>query len=446
LDFIDIIAEFHDLFFNYLINREYFRIMINFRKMWKELGVELELHDELLDSMEKMHENNFLWQKKRPVEMKRFDNSLHQSHSGRVSEILEHRKSGGKSIGTFCIYVPDEIAFAVNVIPIPLCGGSGWSIHFADKLLPRDICPLIRSTFGMAISGTCPYKKLKDFALGETTCDAKKKTWDLFKFKVLEVPQKKNKIDEELWLSEVQRFKKMMEKLSDSSIDPEKLSESIKLLNRKREMLRKINEYRKLPEPPISGLDALLISQIALNQDINAFISDAEILDKELEKRASDGISAYPGKGKRILIAGSPSPMGYSKVHYIAEASGLRVVADESCTGIRYFRGLVDETKNGVDDMVKAIAERYFSIDCSCFSPNTERVDNILDIIKEYKVDGVIHNILQYCHGFNIEARMIDKALEKNGIPSLIIETDYSKEDIGQIRTRIEAFAEMLEE
>ena len=126
----------------------------DFRQMWTDLGINLELHDELMASMGKLHERTHLSQKNRPEQMEYFDHSLHACHAERVAEILEYRKNGGKSICTFCIYVPDEIAYAVEVLPIPLCGGSGWSVDYADKMLPRDICPLIRSTFGMAFSGT----------------------------------------------------------------------------------------------------------------------------------------------------------------------------------------------------------------------------------------------------------------------------------------------------
>lgn len=160
--------------------------------MWAELNMDVKLHDQLLENSGKNHSRNFLWQKNRPKAMLAFDRALHDSHGQRVAEVIEHRKAGGKSIGSFCIYLPDEIAMAAKVLNIPLCGGTGFSVNYADKILPRDICPLVRSTFGMALSGTCPYKTLKDFVVGETTCDAKKKTWDLLNFRVLEVPQKKN--------------------------------------------------------------------------------------------------------------------------------------------------------------------------------------------------------------------------------------------------------------
>lgn len=420
--------------------------MKNYKKMWEDLGLDLELHERLIANLSSLHKKTHLSQKNRPKTMTRFDSSFHASHAERVAEILDYRKKGGKSIGTFCIYVPDEIALAADVLPIPLCGGSDWSVSYADKMFPRDICPLIRSTFGMAFSKTCPYASLKDFALGETTCDAKKKAWDLLGFKVMEVPQRKNPADRDLWLQEVYDFKEMMEDLSGIKVTTERLGEKIKLVNRRRKTLQQINEFRKLPEPPVSGLDALLVSQVALNQDIHKFIEDAETLVNELRARADAGISSYDGDGIRVMIAGSPSPMGNAKIHYIAESSGLRIVVDESCTGLRYYRDRVDENQRSLDGMMKAIADRYFAIDCSCFSPNTERMESITQLVKEYNVQGVIQNILQYCHTYNIEAKMVENSLKKISIPSIKIESDYSQEDIGRIRTRLEAFSEVVRE
>ena len=418
--------------------------MKDFRKMWAELGMDLELHDQLMQDTSNLHKKIHLSQQNRPKTMERFDSSFHSSHAGRVAEIRELRKKGGKVIGTFCIFVPDEIAIAADVLPLPLCGGSGWSVSYADKLFPRDICPLIRSTFGMALSKTCPYASLKDFAVGETTCDAKKKTWDVLGIEVMEVPQRGNETDRSLWLEEVYKFKDKVEELSGTSVTPEALQNSIKLVNKKRSVLQQIDEFRKLPDPPISGLDALLVTQVSMNQDIHGFIHDAEALIEELKERVEKGFSAYGNKGHRVLIAGSPSPMGYAKVHHIVESSGLQIVADESCTGLRYFRDLVNEELNTLDEMIKAIADRYFEIDCACFSPNAERIENIKKIVGDYNVKGVVQSILQYCHTYNVEAKIIENSLKETGIPSIKIVTDYSQEDIGQIRTRIEAFAELL--
>lgn len=413
--------------------------------MWTDLGIHLELHDQLLESSERLFRKTHLWQKNRPSSMELFDRALHDSHGQRVAEIVAFRQAGGKSVGTFCIYVPDEIALAAGVLTIPLCGGSGWAVDHADRMLPRDICPLVRSTFGMALSGTCPYKKLKEFAIGETTCDAKKKTWDLFGFRSMEVPQKKDPADRELWLAEVRKFLSEMEALSGAAITADSLRRSIASHNAKRRILQAISGFRRLPEPPISGLDALLVSQVALNMDLEAFTCAGQRLVDELEKRAAEGVSAYGGPGVRVLFAGTPSPMGHAKVHWAAEMSGLRIVADESCTGSRYFRDLVPEDLETVDEMVEAIADRYFRIDCPCFSPNTERFEHLRATIGEYRAEAVVHNVLQFCHGFNIEAGALDRMLKEMGVPSVKIVSDYSEEDDEGIRMRLEAFREVIE-
>jgi len=413
--------------------------------MWTELSMDVKLHDQLLENSEKTHSRNFLWQKNRPETMKAFDRALHDSHGQRVAEVIGYRKAGGKSIGSFCIYLPDEISMAAGVLNIPLCGGSGFSVNYADKILPRDICPLVRSTFGMALSGTCPYKTLKDCVVGETTCDAKKKTWDLLNFRVLEVPQKKNDIDRNLWLAEVKDFAGQMEALSGRTITASSLRAGIRKQNRKRNVLNAINDFRKLTEPPISGLDALLVSQVAMNMDIDTFLETGKALLEELEDRAVKGISAYQEPGVRVLMAGTPSPMGYAKVHAAAEMSGLRVVIDESCTGLRYSRNNVPEDIETVDGMMQAIADRYFDIDCACFTPNTERRENLREMVNGFRVEAVVHNILQYCHGFNVEAGVMDKVLLEMNVPSMKIVSDYSQEDFEQIRIRMESFKGIVE-
>jgi len=413
--------------------------------MWTELSMDVKLHDQLLENSEKTHSRNFLWQKNRPETMKAFDRALHDSHGQRVAEVIGYRKAGGRSIGSFCIYLPDEISMAAGVLNIPLCGGSGFSVNYADKILPRDICPLVRSTFGMALSGTCPYKTLKDCVVGETTCDAKKKTWDLLNFRVLEVPQKKNDIDRNLWLAEVKDFAGQMEALSGKTITASSLRAGIRKQNRKRNVLNAINNFRKLTEPPISGLDALLVSQVAMNMDIDTFLETGKALLEELEDRAVKGISAYQEPGVRVLMAGTPSPMGYAKVHAAAEMSGLRVVIDESCTGLRYSRNNVPEDIETVDGMMQAIADRYFDIDCACFTPNTERRENLREMVNGFRVEAVVHNILQYCHGFNVEAGVMDKVLLEMNVPSMKIVSDYSQEDFEQIRIRMESFKGIVE-
>ncbi|MBD3370396.1 2-hydroxyacyl-CoA dehydratase [Candidatus Fermentibacteria bacterium] len=414
------------------------------KRVWDDLGLDLAAHEKLMESMERSHARTFLACDRRPESMGMFDAALHDAHGQRVADLIEHRRKGGGVIGTFCIYVPDEIALAVGIVPVPLCGGSNWPIKHADRVLPRDICPLVRSTMGMAVSETCPYKRAKNYALGETTCDAKKKAWDLFGIDSMELPQRKDSPDRELWLSEIRKFQHGVEELAGRQITEDALRRSIRICNRRRALLREVSELRKKPEPPITGLDALLVSQTALAMSPESFIGAAEALLEELRERIRNGYSAYPEVGPRVIFAGSPAPMGHAKVHAVAESIGLRIVADESCTGARYYRGHIPEDLLTVNGMLDAIADRYFEIDCACFSPNSERVDNVLRMIAEYGADGVVHNVLQYCHGYDIEARRLDGALRDAGIPSILIVSDYSAEDEQRIGIRLEAFRELL--
>jgi len=132
------------------------------------------------------------------------------------------------------------------------------------------------------------------------------------------------------------------------------------------------------------------------------------------------------------------------KLHHIIESSGAIVVCEESCTGTRFFSDLVKPTRENLDEQMKAIAERYLNIHCACFTPNDERLDDIVKLVKDYHVDGVVHYNLQFCHTYANEAVKVEKRLEKENIPLLRIETDYSDEDVGQLKTRIEAFLEMI--
>ena len=418
--------------------------MNNHDKMWKDLGLDVVLHKELLKSIDQTFKQTVGAQNQRPDTMLYFDNVLHKSHGGRVAELIEARGAGKKFVGTFCIYVPDEIAMAADAIPVALCGGTQFSIPYGERMFPRNICPLIKSTFGMALSKTCPYGPIKDLGVGETTCDAKKKAWDVVNFHVMEVPQKKGDLDFRLWRQAVVNFKNKIEELTGNKVAAHRLAETINIMNEKRRALQKLNEYRKLDPPPISGLDALVVMQAALNDEPVRFTEHLNKLNGELDDRVKRGVSPFRKGVKRIMISGCPSVMGNWKVHSLIEKSDAAIVVDETCTGTRYFSNLVDDGTEDLEKQLNALAERYMKIDCACFSPNNERMESIEKITNEHTVDGVVQYILQYCHGYNVEAIRVTGILNKRKIPNIKIETDYAEEDMGQLRTRIDAFLEQI--
>lgn len=368
-------------------------------------------------------------------------------YGSRIKEIINAKKQGQVVVGNFCIFVPEELILAVNGISVGLCAGSQSTISDAEKVLPRNICPLVKSAYGYALTKSNPYFLAADFVCGETTCDAKKKTWELMNKEipthVMEIPQKKRDVDKSLWLCEVKEFKTKIEKESKKEVSSYSLAKAIQIMNHKRSALRRLNNLRHHNPSPISGRDALLVEQIAFYDDPVRFTEKVNILCDELEERIKNGVYAAQMSAPRIMVAGSPMALPNWKVHNIIESAGGIVVNEESCIGTRYFNDDIAETGN-IDQQLSAITERYMKIKCACFTPNDDRIEQVIKECKESKSQGIINYSLQFCHTYNIEAIKIKNACEKNGIPFLAIETDYSTEDIGQLQTRIEAFLEQI--
>ncbi len=240
----------------------------------------------------------------------------------------------------------------------------------------------------------------------------------------------------------LKHYIEVIEKLTGNEITAGKLSEAIDLVNQRRRALQRLYNLRKVRPVPISGKDALLVTQVSFYDDVSRCIQQVNSLCDELDARVARGEGLSPN-APRILISGSPMAIPNWKLHHILETTGAVVVCEESCTGTRFFTEMVKPEKS-LDAQVKSIAERYMNIHCACFTPNDERLDDIVNLAQEYQVDGVIHYNLQFCHTYANEAVRVERRLEEANIPLLRLETDYSDEDTGQLKTRIEAFLEML--
>lgn len=284
--------------------------------------------------------------------------------------------------------------------------------------------------------------------IGETTCDGKKKAWEILAedvpVHVMNLPQMKRQKDIDAWAEEIREFMKVVEDFTGNKVTAESLGESIKLINRKRAALQRLYELRKNDKLPISGKDALLISQIAFYDDPTRFTEMTNKLCDELDKRVAEGVSVFEEGTKRILLTGTPLAIPNWKLHNIVETSGGAVVCEEMCTGVRYFERQTDESQTTIDGQIQALADRYMGINCACFTPNTGRIDDIKRLVKEYKADGVIDVNLKFCGLYDVEGYSVEKALREEGIPVLGIETDYTDSDAQQLRTRVSAFIEML--
>jgi benzoyl-CoA reductase/2-hydroxyglutaryl-CoA dehydratase subunit BcrC/BadD/HgdB len=424
--------------------------MADYTNLWKDLGLNLENHAGLLGVLTEGYKNIYLSQKGRPKGMEYFDFVISEIHGLRIKEIDEAKQSGRKVVGAFCVYVPEEIVLAADGICIGLCAGAEVGSDEAEKFIPRNTCALIKAFMGFKLAGLCPYMQLTDLIVGETTCDGKKKAYEIFhnitgKVYVMEIPNMKNEESKRLWHNEVVMFKDTIEAITGKTITLENLKRAASLVNDKRRALQRLSGLRAADPVPISGLDALLINQVSFYDDPVRFTQMTNRLCDELEERVKEGTGVTPKGATRILISGSPMAIPNWKLHSIIEGSGAAaVVGEESCVGERNFRELLDENFAGVDEALEKMAARYLGIDCACFTPNDERLENIKSMTEKLHAHGIIHYALLFCTPYMMEAYKVEKAI--GSIPFMRIETDYSTEDVGQMKTRVEAFLEILHE
>ncbi len=417
------------------------------RQMWADMGIDLERHDALLNALEPTYKQIYLSQTNRPRGMEFFNFVVGDIHGIRVRELKQHAKNGGKVIATYCVFVPEEIVIAADAIPVGLCAGTQFSVPLAEGVLPQNTCALIKSSFGFSLGQICPYLKASHLVVGETTCDGKKKMFEILgehqPVYVMEVPNKKTQLSRELWWGEVMAFKEVVEELTGNEITSDRLSQAIKLVNDRRRALQRLYDTRKARPVPISGKDALLVTQVSFYDDVARCTQQVNVLCDESESRIATGEGVFPPDAPRILISGCPMAIPNWKLHHVLETAGAAVVCEESCTGTRAFSHLVPENSGTVEEQLRAIAERYMQINCACFTPNEGRLDDIVKLAREYEVDGVVHYNLQFCHTYANEAVKVKRHMEEMDIPVLLIETDYG-DDVGQLKTRTDAFLEMI--
>ncbi|MEI0749525.1 double-cubane-cluster-containing anaerobic reductase [Brachyspira pulli] len=357
----------------------------------------------------------------------------------------EEKDKGRNVVGTFCTYTPKEVIYAADAIAVSLCSTNDETIPEAEKYLPKNLCPLIKSSYGFAITDKCPYMYFSDIIVGETTCDGKKKMYELLgeikDTHVMQLPHSRNEFSIALWQNEIKELIKRLEKKFNVTITEEKLKESIKLCNEERKIIKEFFNLGKLIPSPIKGSDmheALQASNYKFDRKL--YMEEIKKLVDTLKEKHEKGESPFTKNTPRILITGCPTGGLVDKIIKQLEEVGSSVVCFENCVGTKSFEMLVDENK----DPIEAIAERYLNIPCSVMSPNDERMDIIKQYIYEYKIDGVVDVTLSACHTYAVESEKVRRTVEGCGKSYLQIETNYSNSDSGQLRTRLEAFVEML--
>ena len=359
--------------------------------------------------------------------------------------VKELKDKGVPIVGSYCTYFPQELAMAMGAAIVSLCSTSDETIAEAEKELPKNLCPLIKSSYGFARTDKCPFFYFSDVVVGETTCDGKKKMYEyMAEFKetyLMELPNTQREDALVLWRNEMIRFKEYLEKHFETTITEDDIRKAIKVNNEARLALRNLYGVMKHDPAPITGYDLFKVlygSTFKLDRSLIA--GEVNALVEKIEKEYKEG--KMQPKKPRILVTGCPLGGATEKVIRAIEDNGGIVVTYENCSGAKAIDKMVDEDD---PDVYGALARRYLDIGCSVMTPNPNRLELLGRLIDEYKVDGVVEMTLQACHTYNVESFGIRKFVnEEKKLPYISVETDYSQADIGQLNTRITAFIEML--
>jgi benzoyl-CoA reductase/2-hydroxyglutaryl-CoA dehydratase subunit BcrC/BadD/HgdB len=422
----------------------------DYRPMWTDLGLDLEKHDALMEVLGAAYGDIFMTQQNRPDGMGYFDFVMSEVHGLRIKELVDARAAGKIVVGAFCVFVPEELVLAANGVCVGLCAGADFGTEKAEQYLPRNTCALIKSFFGFNLEKVCPYIQCCDLVVGENTCDGKKKAYETFKdmvphdFMALDMPNTKSDEGRAVLKRAYLDFAAELERISGTAITVDALKAGIETVNAKRRAMHRLAKLRRADPSPISGLDALLANQVFFYDDPVRFTDSTNKLCDELERRIEKRNSVADKGTPRIVISGCPMAVPNWKLPAIVEGAGAVIVGEESCIGERGTQNLVEARGDTVVALIDDLVDRYFSIDCAVFTPNPTRAEHALQIAKAAKADGVIHYGLQFCAPYQMEAPGLERQVEAGGVPVLRIDTDYSQEDLEQLRTRVEAFVEQI--
>lgn len=364
-----------------------------------------------------------------------------------LDSIIWKRNIGLPVIGVYCAYAPVELIRAAGAVPVCLCAFSRRTIDAAETVLPGNLCPLIKSSFGFITTDTCPFYALSQAIIGETTCDGKKKMFELIGHikptHIMDLPQKPDEQEAiTTWTAMVYKLKVFLEETLGRTIADADIEREIRQTNRKNRLMNDFFAYMA-HHPPLASWNEMY-DVFSLE-----YVSNADELDgtlqgvaRKLEMRRDNGEYIADALSPRVLVSGCPIGGDANKVYKVIEEAGGVIVAMEACSGMKRYLLAIEE---GTGDPVSSLARAYLKIPCSCMTPNTGRLEALDALIERFRPQAVVDVVLRACHSYNIESYKIEKHIrEKHKIPVLKLETDFAESDHAMIRTRVQAVFENL--
>lgn len=382
--------------------------------------------------------------------MKTLD-AIREAVACRPGELSRARQSGAKVVGYFCCYLPEEVLHALGLIPIRLgWGGDASLVELGTRLISNQNCVFTRQCMGVFMDGKDPYVANSDMVAVAATCFQMYRLVELVSYYcnketlVLGVPRNFYLPEGHKYFhGEMQEFNRRLESFAGKSLDQAKLQESVALFNDIRRSVADLYRYQAQESPPLTLRDVLEVIQAGFYLDRERYLVYLKELLAEVKK--CDEVQV-PDVRARLLLSGSIIAPGDTKLLDLVGEMGGRVVADDLCSGLRFRNWL-----NVKEPTLVGIADAYLDrIPCASL-PSTQPIDsdrrfeNMLQLIDEYQVEGVLYHSLRFCDPFTFKANATKRFIQqKAGIPFLEIHTEYSPSDTEGIRTRLESFLDII--
>ena len=379
-------------------------------------------------------------------------NKINQAVKERPKELAEARKNGAKVVGWFNYIVPEEIIHALGLIPIRLgTGGDDRLVEIGARYISTKNCVFTREIVGLFAENQDPYIRNSDIVAVDATCLQTYRVAEVIKYffnvntLVLGVPKHFSEPEgQEYFWKELESFTQKLEEFGGTKLDTKKLSKSIKLYADIRKSIRKLYKYQAIRNQPIKWREVFDVVHAGFYLDREKYLSLLQELLTELKETHGEPVIGNLNGDVRILLSGSIIPPGDTKLISIIEQVGGRIVGDALWSGI-----IPSLNVNIKEASIKGIADAYLNSVPHAALPyldleTDKRLKNMKQLIKDYEAQGVIYHTLRYCDPFTFKAGETKNVLKNESVPLLEIHTEYAGSDVEAIRTRSEAFVELV--
>jgi benzoyl-CoA reductase/2-hydroxyglutaryl-CoA dehydratase subunit BcrC/BadD/HgdB len=350
------------------------------------------------------------------------------------------RNDGGKVMGFYCSYIPEEIFTAADFMPYRLRGAGSKDSSDGDAYMSIRVCSFVRHTMSLALRNELEFL---DGVVLLQNCDHIRRAGDLFEKKVhvpfytmLSVPRVPKDRLFGWYVEELQRLISEMEAHFGLAVTDEKLEEAIVLHNDTRERIKRLYEMRKRDAPPVTGEEALVITIAAHLMPRDQFNT---LVDQLLD--SLDGMNGNDSYRARVIITGSEfdSPEFVSGI----EQAGALSVAEVACFGQRSFGDLIP--LDGESPLERIARHKFFQGPCArmveCFE---DQVTMLKDTVSQFNADGIIFQRMKFCDPWAGDGHSLYWRMKEEGIPFIGLEREYQVPASGQVQTRVQAFLEQM--